>query len=330
MRRLKRKRNYTKFLIISTVCVFLFMGIGYSYLQQTLNVNMSLSKKDQVIDITDNVVSSGDGLYEDQYEDGRYIYRGSEPNNYILFNDELWRIMAKEIDGTYKIIRDEMIGKMAYDSIGYRTPENNTFCSDVLSGCSPFGKVNGDFILGSYDRGTVTEDSEIAQYLNHEYYDTLSEISKSQMQLHDFKIGGIVLNEDEYSGDLLFEIYSEADYKWAGNVGLINLTDYLRASISPSCEHTTYDYRVPNSCTSNYLIDSLENTQYWTLTPFVFVDGIAGSSVYVISSYEGEKHATTNIVEDSETTYVRPVVFLKSSIQFTGGNGTKGNPYVIG
>lgn len=113
MRRLKRKRNYTKFLIISTVCVFLFMGIGYSYLQQTLNVNMSLSKKDQVIDITDNVVSSGDGLYEDQYEDGRYIYRGSEPNNYILFNNELWRIMAKEIDGTYKIIRDEMIGKMA-------------------------------------------------------------------------------------------------------------------------------------------------------------------------------------------------------------------------
>lgn len=61
----------------------------------------------------------------------------------------------------------------------------------------------------------MTEDSEIAQYLNHEYYDTLSEISKSQIQLHDFKIGGIVLNEDEYSGDLLFEIYSEADYKWA-------------------------------------------------------------------------------------------------------------------
>ena len=74
----------------------------------------------------------------------------------------------------------------------------------------------------------------------------------------------------------------------------------------------------------------MENTQYWTLTPFVFVDGIARSSVYVISSYEGEKHATTNIVEDSETTYVRPVVFLKSSIQFTGGNGTKENPYVIG
>ena len=44
---------------------------------------------------TVEVVTSGDGLYEDQYETGRYIYRGSEPNNYIQFNNELWRIVAK-------------------------------------------------------------------------------------------------------------------------------------------------------------------------------------------------------------------------------------------
>ena len=70
---------------------------------------------------TVEVVTSGDGLYEDQYEDGRYIYRGSEPNNYIQFNNELWRIIAKETDGTYKIIRDEILPQnanytpMAYD-----------------------------------------------------------------------------------------------------------------------------------------------------------------------------------------------------------------------
>ena len=62
------------------------MGIGYGYLQQSLDINMGLSKK--VIDITDNVVTSGDGLYEDQYEDGRYVYRGSEPNNYMIDENE--------------------------------------------------------------------------------------------------------------------------------------------------------------------------------------------------------------------------------------------------
>ncbi len=55
-----------------------------------------------------DVVTSGDGLYVDSYEDERYIYRGTNPNNYIEFNDELWRIVAKESDGTYKIIRNEL------------------------------------------------------------------------------------------------------------------------------------------------------------------------------------------------------------------------------
>ncbi len=44
------------------------------------------------------IVSSGDGLYEDSYESGRLIYRGQNPNNYIEFNGELWRIIAKETD----------------------------------------------------------------------------------------------------------------------------------------------------------------------------------------------------------------------------------------
>ena len=65
------------------------------------------------IDITDEVVSSGDGLYQDQYEPGRYVYRGSNPDNYIQFNNELWRIIAKETDGTYKIIRDELLPQNA-------------------------------------------------------------------------------------------------------------------------------------------------------------------------------------------------------------------------
>ena len=82
----RRRRNYNNYIIIACICVFSVMGIGYGYLQQSLDINMGLSKK--VIDITDNVVTSGDGLYEDQYEDGRYVYRGSEPNNYMIDENE--------------------------------------------------------------------------------------------------------------------------------------------------------------------------------------------------------------------------------------------------
>ena len=55
------------------------------------------------------------GLYKDIYEENRCVYRGSNPNNYIEFNDELWRIIAVEADNTLKIIHDKRIGKMAFD-----------------------------------------------------------------------------------------------------------------------------------------------------------------------------------------------------------------------
>ena len=58
---------------------------------------------------TVSVVDSGDGLYTDDTRAGRYVYRGSNPDNYIEFNDELWRIVAKEADGTYKIVRNEVL-----------------------------------------------------------------------------------------------------------------------------------------------------------------------------------------------------------------------------
>ena len=54
-------------------------------------------------DLKENVVESGDGLYKDIYDDERYIYKGEGPNNYIIFNNETWRIISIESDGTVKI-----------------------------------------------------------------------------------------------------------------------------------------------------------------------------------------------------------------------------------
>ena len=58
------------------------------------------------------VVDEGDGLYEDEYEDGRYFYKGGNPNNYVTFNGEKagWRIVSIEPDGTIKIMRINSIG----------------------------------------------------------------------------------------------------------------------------------------------------------------------------------------------------------------------------
>ena len=43
-------------------------------------------------DLKSLTVSSGNGLYVDKYEEGRYVYKGANPNNYITFNLSLIHI----------------------------------------------------------------------------------------------------------------------------------------------------------------------------------------------------------------------------------------------
>ena len=43
-----------------------------------------------------------------------YRYIGSSPNNYITYNDEVWRIIGV-FDGRIKIIKDTSIGSMSWD-----------------------------------------------------------------------------------------------------------------------------------------------------------------------------------------------------------------------
>ena len=59
--------------------------------------------------ITNLLPSNPDELYKDEHEDIRYY--GANPNNYVSFNNELWRIIGV-IDGKIKIIRNESIGNM--------------------------------------------------------------------------------------------------------------------------------------------------------------------------------------------------------------------------
>ena len=65
---------------------------------------------DTIIDSVD-IVTSGDGLYKDEYEEGKYTYKGKNPNNYITFNGEKagWRIISINKDKTIKIIKIEDI-----------------------------------------------------------------------------------------------------------------------------------------------------------------------------------------------------------------------------
>ena len=283
------------------------------------------------------LVSSGDGLYEDQYENGRYIYRGQSPNNYVEFNNELWRIIAKETDGTYKIIRDEVLpGTMVFDTIGYRSYENNTYCTslqDNLS-CGVYGKVSGTY--QSPDgrlSGTVTEDSSIADYLNGEYYNGLTEIAKAQIQQHVYYIGPVEYYDQTGNDSISKNIAGEKINTWTGNIGLVNVSDVLKASTNPACTSAMDQlFQLIDSgtstCDSNYLLDLPNETEYWTINSAVHESFAYSSDAWYATQHEG----MAGLVYSYATGVwgARPGLYLRSNIQFTSGDGSKEQPFQIG
>jgi len=62
-----------------------------------------------------SLVNKGSGLYDG--ENGFYVYKGENPNNYISFNDEVWRIMSIG-DDYIKIIKKDSLDDMEFDEGG--------------------------------------------------------------------------------------------------------------------------------------------------------------------------------------------------------------------
>ena len=278
---------------------------------------IALAEATKVIDLTDDVTTSGDGLYEDKYEDGRHIYKGANPNNYVRFNDQLWRIVALETDGTMKIIKYENIGSQMFDKANTRPTSNNTYCKESANyGCHVWGAIDGTYSNADNSiSGTVTKDSSLNTYLNTTYYNTLTETAKKQIANRAFYIGTINTN----LANLANTINQEKTYTWIGNLGLINASDYIKASNNSACVSTNYAYNNVGCKNNNYL--------YKTNHKVVTINGRNNNSravVYVNTDGKmNNQQANTNSV-------VFPVTYLKSNVKIIGGEGTQTNPYELG
>ena len=192
------------------------------------------------------VVTSGDGLHSDNYEFGRYIFRGQNPNNYVLFNNEPWRIISVEKDKTLKIIRQEILAQKSFDE----TKSNNWARPATLN-----------------------------TYLNEEYYNNLSSAAKNQIQSHNFSVGA-VSGVDSEASDIPTYISDENAATWTGKIGLMNGSDYLRANLNAEkCGNRNLNNSNDSICkTTNYLY----NGYCWLITP---VNQVNATSAYFIDSY---------------------------------------------
>ena len=278
---------------------------------------------------TVSVADSGDGLYVDEYTSGRYVYRGANPNNYIEFNNELWRIIAKEADGTYKIVRNEVLPEqMPFDEQGYRDSGSNgaggTYCANSSDGCNAWAATAN--LVGSpaeftntTQSGTVLLDSSLNKYLNGEYYNNLSGEAQGLIVNNTWNVGGIFGEESNPNGEIELALEEEKAYQWNGKVGLINETDYLNANSNQSlCSSGMgFDSNLEACVTTDWMY--IPGTYWCSLSPSADIS----NSVFRVRN---DGHVGSNLARYSDG--VRPAVFLSSSLSFSG-SGTQSNPYRI-
>ncbi len=276
------------------------------------------------------VVTSGDGLYTDSTEAGRYIYRGADPNNYIELGDDMYRIIAVESDNTIKVIKNGSIRNMSFDTasscdeVAYVTPKNKTKIS--TDGNSTTYEINGGIYTVSVPDKTATgcnrwsRRADLNVYLNDTWYNTLK--YSNLITSHTWNVGTVNANET----NLQTSVNEEKKENWDGKIGLMNVTDYVKASTNSVCTSVNAYYATSscynNSATHNWIFAGPAAKSYlWTIAPDPYSDAHGVFAVYSSGPLRDDT-ADGNIG-------VAPVLYLSSDISLEG-DGTSNSPYTVG
>ena len=291
-------------------------------------------------------------LKRDNTKDQNIRYHGSDPNNYVSFNNELWRIIGV-FGNNVKLVRKDSLGSLLWDS--------SKFSADIDensgAGINQWGE-------STYEDGSLYEGADLQVYLNKMYYggdttvtcygasgnktttcptNTLDETSKALIDNHTWNVGAV------YSSDTLELYKTERGTKigktcrtsgnnsggcsdkvirttlWTGHVALPYITDWAYASSESICETNVQAQDSSNDyiCQNNNWINS--DTNIWTLSPRDHSG--PGGATYVRSI--GGNGYIASFSSAAELYDIYPTIYLKSNVLIESGNGTSSNPYIL-
>ena len=245
-----------------------------------------------IISLADNPSETG------VYNENGYRYEGLDPNNYVLFNNETWRIIGVFDDYTHGIAGENLVKIIRADSIG-----SNAWDSDTIN-----------------DWNT----SSLKAYLNGDYYNSLNQASQSLIEEVTWKLGGYAdynttTSSLAYTAERGTTVYSGRPKVGTGYIGLMYASDYGYAVLNTSCSRDTilYSYNSDGCYNQNWLY---LGSHQWTITP--------------LSSYSDYVWSVTcfgNVYDygASDGLGVRPSLYLKSNTTIISGDGSLDNPYVL-
>lgn len=238
----------------------------------------------------ENVVTTGYGLYSNN---GNYVFRGENVNNYVKLGKGLWRIVKVTANNNIVLISEK--GTL------YSQPWDNRYNESKF-----------------YDAGFNNySSSRVKEYLEKIYTkpskdegeDLLTKKDKANIVSYNLCIGkrntnSIVNDNTEECSEVIQN----------QKIGLLTLSDYLYASIDPNCKNS-----LSKSCQNyNYLV--LKDNSWWLITG----DKGSNSNVYGVQS-----SGVVKAQEASNYNIIRPVIYLNSKVLYKSGNGTLEKPYKI-
>ena len=270
--------------------------------------------------------------------DGNVRYMGANPNNYVSFNNELWRIIgAFDVASTYggptekrlKIIRNESIGTMSWDNKGTNGENNWTDSAlmQVLNNGAYYNRTSGTCPSGGNGATKSCDFSTTG----------LTEEAKSLIGDAVWNLGGTAaytsssdgLASHWYGYERGTTVYSGRPTYWVGKIGLMYPSDYGYATSGgmttnrASClakELRKWNDLSYSDCKNNdYLYNS--SLYQWMITPY------SSNSNLVFDVYS-TGYVYGDVARNSYFS-ASPVLYLNSTVQITGGDGTSENPYIL-
>ena len=279
---------------------------------------------------------TSNGLKKDNTADQNIRYYGSDPNNYVRFNNELWRIIGV-FGNNVKLVRSESLGSLSWDSSE--------------------SSVNNGWGVNEWSQ------ADLQVYLNKMYYggtsitcyggyrnetktcptNTIDETSKSLIDYHTWNTGApnssTLYNSTTKSFDTV-EFYKAErgnetgkicssgnncndtvtrTTEWEGYIALPYVTDWAYASSENDC-NTKIDKSSSYKCKNNNWMQ--RSTVAWYLSPRAHPD-YAG----VVSLVSGDGLADSSDAANPLSAF--PTIYLKSNILIESGKGTSDNPYIL-
>ena len=249
-----------------------------------------------------SVVTSG--VYEDGTTDNSIRYYGSNPDNYIQFNGDLYRIIglfnnvatSSGSKNLIRIVKSTSLGNRAWGDTNMTTVATNT-STETTSGYFANNTYNYTNYYKNYYNFYVKNDNTVSSmynYLNTTYYSGLNNTYKNYIEEVDWGLGatdGINQNASTFyttergSGvvNYLTGINQTSNgnsaYSSSFKIGLMYPSDYGFANNDSTCLSSNLS-SYSSSCRTNNWMNGMTNA--WTMTLSTSVTSV--TKTYQVSS----------------------------------------------